>query len=1147
VQNSPGKKILPFALVFFFSILGAKSSSAQVTPVITSQPADQTVTAGQPVTFTIVIANGPCRSLWYVNGTGQYGAFASTISYTIPSTTLAMNGWKVAANLYDCGSTGANLGNSQTAILTVNPATAAPAITAQPANNTVSAGQTATFSVAASGAAPLNYQWQKNGANIAGATSASYTTPAATSADSGSVFQAVVSNSAGSVTSSRATLTVNPTVVAPTITTQPANQAVMSGQTATFAVAANGTAPLSYQWQKNGANIGGAISSSYTSPATTVADSGATFVAVVSNVGGSAKSNPAQLTVNPSTVAPTITAQPSNQTVTVGQTATLAVGAGGTAPLSYQWHKNGGMISGATSASYTTPAATSIDNGSTFQVAVSNSVGSVMSNAATMTVNQATGAPSIAQQPQSQTIQPGQSATFTAVIANGPCRSFWYINGAGYYGSFASTISYTIPNVTLAMNGWKVYVNLYSCGTNGANLGNSQTAILTVNSAAVAPTITTQPANQTAAGGQTATFAVTTSGTAPLSYQWQKNGAPISGASASSYTTPSTTASDNGATFLVVASNSVGSAVSNTASLTVTTDTTPPTVSITSPTSGSTVSGTTTLTASASDNIAVANVQFEVDGNNVGTADTTAPYSFSLDTTTLSNASHDLTAVATDTSGNHATSIAVPITVSNQAESVGVPAYALNGAACSINDTPGSGATDSVFTYTCPLPNPTNAGNLLVVMVRWQNNSLPTVSFTDEPGNTYTNATTCTDAPAGTVTGLYYVENTKPGARNITVHFSSYSGGVAMGEYEFYNVAQSGALDQAACNVGSASTAVTAGALPALGASGDLVFQYGMIDRAAMITGCTPSSQANIAWTQRTTMILDNQPQCAQYGIYNVAASFSPSFTVNTGVNYVSASAAFKAASAGTPPTSGIRVNYIQHDNSIIQNLTSAVTQMPIIGNLAVIMYTGSDDYPTAISDGTDTWTTVGPNQVCNEIISPPEKTAEGQCSSIWYASVASPGTYKLNFTRQINSQGAGFGDSYITFDISGAAASPVDTGFGLSGLASATGQQGLSSGGPVTTITAAPSGTNEVILVSENQQFDTMTGLSSPSGAYFLSNFYTNESNSSHADLNGGWGLLYNGSSIAPETWMWIHDASQDPGINTWTVVGTAFLPATQ
>src|SRR5437870_13701918 len=93
-------------------------------------------------------------------------------------------------------------------------------------------------------------------------------------ADSGVTFAVVVSNSAGTATSNLATLTVSAAPLAPTITTRPANQTVTAGQTATFTVVASGTAPLSYQWQKNGANIAGATSSSYTTPATAIADSG---------------------------------------------------------------------------------------------------------------------------------------------------------------------------------------------------------------------------------------------------------------------------------------------------------------------------------------------------------------------------------------------------------------------------------------------------------------------------------------------------------------------------------------------------------------------------------------------------------------------------------------------------------------------------------------------------------------------------------------------------------------------------------------------------------------------------------------------------------------------------------------------------------
>lgn len=85
--------------------------------------------------------------------------------------------------------------------------------------------------------------------------------------------------------------------------------------------------------------------------------------------------------------APTITQQPQNQTVSVGQPATFTVVASGTAPLSYQWHRNGTGISGATSSTYTLPSAAPGDDGSLFRCVVRNSVGSVISNAALLTVS----------------------------------------------------------------------------------------------------------------------------------------------------------------------------------------------------------------------------------------------------------------------------------------------------------------------------------------------------------------------------------------------------------------------------------------------------------------------------------------------------------------------------------------------------------------------------------------------------------------------------------------------------------------------------------------------------------------------------------------------------------------------------------------
>jgi hypothetical protein len=175
----------------------------------------------------------------------------------------------------------------------------APGFSTQPANQSVTAGHTATFSVTATGTAPLAYQWQKNSANISAATSPSYTTPATVSGDNGATFRVMVTNSAGSAMSNPATLAVTAAPVGPSITTQPASQTVTVGQTATFSVVAAGTAPLTYQWQKNNANISNATSSSYTTPATVLGDSGAMFRVIVTNFVTNVPSNETTLIVNP--------------------------------------------------------------------------------------------------------------------------------------------------------------------------------------------------------------------------------------------------------------------------------------------------------------------------------------------------------------------------------------------------------------------------------------------------------------------------------------------------------------------------------------------------------------------------------------------------------------------------------------------------------------------------------------------------------------------------------------------------------------------------------------------------------------------------------------------------------------------------------
>ena len=167
------------------------------------------------------------------------------------------------------------------------PPATAPLVTTNPANQTVNVGQTAAFTVVASGTAPLAYQWRRGGTAISGATGASYTTPATVAGDSGATFDVIVSNSAGSVTSATATLTVVTPSLTLTITQQPANATVAAGAAASFTVAA--TCPggtVTYQWQKlpaGGAfaDVAGATNATYTTPATQAGDNASQYQAVV--------------------------------------------------------------------------------------------------------------------------------------------------------------------------------------------------------------------------------------------------------------------------------------------------------------------------------------------------------------------------------------------------------------------------------------------------------------------------------------------------------------------------------------------------------------------------------------------------------------------------------------------------------------------------------------------------------------------------------------------------------------------------------------------------------------------------------------------------------------------------------------------------
>jgi hypothetical protein len=136
---------------------------------------------------------------WRKNGSDISGA--TKASYTTPATTADDNGALFSVVV----SNGGGNATSNNALLTVRRP---PSITTQPGSKTVTAGDRARFTVSATGAPPLYYQWRKNGQDINGATRSYYTTPPTSIQDNGSAYSVVVTNNVGSITSNGAILTV---------------------------------------------------------------------------------------------------------------------------------------------------------------------------------------------------------------------------------------------------------------------------------------------------------------------------------------------------------------------------------------------------------------------------------------------------------------------------------------------------------------------------------------------------------------------------------------------------------------------------------------------------------------------------------------------------------------------------------------------------------------------------------------------------------------------------------------------------------------------------------------------------------------------------------------------------------------------------
>ena len=264
--------------------------------------------------------------------------------------------------------------------MTLTITTSPPIIVTAPSNLTVSAGGSATFSVVADGARPLTYFWYFNGTNLLQTgTNAALTRNNLTPAHSGD-YTVIVSNRFGTATTAPARLSVDVTPVS--ITNQPDSQTIFTGESVTFAVAAEGTQPFTYRWFKDDVAIPGAVASTYSIAVAGTEHTG-DYTVEVGNYAGPVLSDPALLTVTEA--APIIDQQPESIAVTNGGTASFTAVVSGSRPLFFQWQKDDGDIPGATNRILTITNLEFAD-AADYTLTITNEFGEAMTEIATLTV-----------------------------------------------------------------------------------------------------------------------------------------------------------------------------------------------------------------------------------------------------------------------------------------------------------------------------------------------------------------------------------------------------------------------------------------------------------------------------------------------------------------------------------------------------------------------------------------------------------------------------------------------------------------------------------------------------------------------------------------------------------------------------------------
>jgi uncharacterized delta-60 repeat protein len=352
--------------------VGSSSVGLPGPPRIDVQPADTYALAGNPGSISVgASGTAPLAFQWYRNGAALSARTSATLAF--PSLTTADSGeyFVVVTNVL-------GVVTSRVARVTAL-STTAPFVFLQPADLVVDVGGTATFESIGGGSRPLFYQWRHDGAVVPNVGGPLLTITNVQVADTG-IYQLTLANGFGTVFSKDVNLLVATPPVITNFTVTPSSR-VTAGQTVTFEVAASGKGPFEYIWRFNGAVLPTELASSLTIPQSHFTNGG-DYLVVVTNSLGAATNGPITLTVDSP---PIITVEPQNQFQTISRTVDLRVTAIGSAPLSYQWRKDGMALSGATATQLSITNIAAADVG-LYSVVVANSLGAITSRLARVDV-----------------------------------------------------------------------------------------------------------------------------------------------------------------------------------------------------------------------------------------------------------------------------------------------------------------------------------------------------------------------------------------------------------------------------------------------------------------------------------------------------------------------------------------------------------------------------------------------------------------------------------------------------------------------------------------------------------------------------------------------------------------------------------------